>query len=317
MNDNVIKNPLIDLIDLGSRQLAYVDSTPQGLPDVVRRSRRSPTASGTIDLLQLIDDAAPAGNGIHALDLRPVGQTVDLDPKAVITASSRVVQAGAELIIATKPPAPLYGSHDGLVGFYQQPALVRAIDPAPFAAVTDGESATSAATLPMRDALFTWDETPSAAFSVNVTRAQNIQLGGGEDLRRAILESILRGLGEYLDSLLLTAISATTPAAFTFGLAAARHLKYDQLRGLIGTSGNGASVIGNGSLRAGPGIQAELTAAHADTFIGAFGRAAVAIWPTLNIHATRMDAAGSIQLTCFTNAQAIVPDEAAFWTVAA
>lgn len=202
------------------------------------------------------------------------------------------------------------------LGFFEDAALLRVIDPAAFQTLADGADATASA-MPTRDALFTWPSVPTAAFRTTITRAQNRQVGGGEDLRSALLEAILRGLAEYSDGLLLAAIAATTPAAFSFGAAAARHLKLEDLSGLIGTSGAGAAFRGDGAFVVNPGIPAELTASHAASFIGAFGTAGIALWPELSVHVRRMSVNGDLDVTCLVNAQAVVADPSKFWTVAA
>jgi hypothetical protein len=73
---------------------------------------------------------------------------------------------------------------------------------------------------------------------------------------------------------------------------------------------------GDGRFVANPGIPAELMAAHANTFIGAFGRSAVAIWPELQLHVKRMNVSGTVEITVFASVQGIVPDAGSFWSVA-
>lgn len=303
-------NPLREISDAASRALGWHDHFSAGV-ETPRRTPSPAVASGGVDLLRALDLGATP-DGVYRLDARKAGETQALDPRAVIEAHSRCVAAGARLIVAAPAPTPPLG--DGIV-LYRQEALVRSTDPAAFATVADGAAAVDSA-LPFHDASFQWQDAPSIAFSATITRPQHRAVGG-DQLLDDLMISILAGLGEAADKSLLAAIAATAPAAFSFGLAAARHLTYDRLRALIGTNGTGAIIAGDGSFRANPGVQAELTAAHTGTFIGAFGRSAVAIRPELQVHFKRLDVNGSQEVTVFANVQAIVPDAGSFWTVTA
>lgn len=253
---------------------------------------------------------AGAKDGVYGLNMVPAGETNDLDPRSVIEANSRVVTAGARLIIAHPKPAPNFGTQPV---FYHDDALVRVTDPAAFATLADGADAPLSA-MPIHDAAFGWGATPHQAFRAKITRADHRAVGG-DQLNDAFMVAILRGLGELADKLLLQSILAATPAAFTFGAAAARHAKYDELRALVGTAGTGAGIAGDGSFRAG-GVFAELTAATDKTVVGLFNRAAIAFRPELSVHVKRLNVVGDTELIVFANAQAVVPNPAGdFWTV--
>ncbi len=310
----VTLNPLAGLMANAEHALGYADVGPADAPHRIRTHAASRVA---IDLSQFIADGNPSPN-VYGVQNRPTGETLTLDPRAVIEQHSVVAQAGARIIIAHPRDRAIAingNKTDGLMGFYQDPQLVRNIEPAQFATLADGADATVSA-IPTHDATFTWPEVPTAAFRVTVTRAQNRALGGSDDLRDALLRSVLMGLGLYADRLLLAAIAAATPAAFTFGAAAAKFLKVDDLRAVIGSTGTGAGYRGDGAFVATPGIPAEITNATAATFIGAFGSAAVAIWPELTVQARRLSTAGDQEVTCLVNAQAVLPDAGKFWTVA-
>ncbi len=308
-------NPLAALMADAERALGYADVGPADAPHRIRTHAASRVA---IDLSQFIADGAPAPN-VHGVKNRPTGETVELDPRAVIEQHSVVAQAGARIIVAhpRDRAIPIGGEKtDGLLGFFSDPQMLRNVDPAQFATLADGADAPVSA-IPTHDATFTWPDVPTAAFRTTITRAQNRALGGGEDLRDALLRSVLMGLGLYADKLLLAAIAAATPAAFTFGAAAAKFLKVDDLRAVIGTSGAGAGYRGDGAFVANPGIPAEITDATAGTYIGCFSSAAVAIWPELTVQARRLSTAGDLEVTCLVNAQAVLPDAGKFWTVTA
>lgn len=305
-------NPLDALVDAASRALGYVD---YGHADNLRRIAQPAAASASIDLAAFIKDGNPSPN-VYGVQNRPAGETLPLDPLTVIEQHSVVAKAGARIIIATPRDTAIAingEKTDGLMGFYEDPQLLRVVDPAAFQTLADGSDATASA-LPTHDAVFTWPSVPTAATRMTITRAQNRALGGGEDLRSALLDAVLRGVAEYADKLLLAAIAAATPAAFTFALAAAKHLQEGDLRAV--TNGTGAGYRGDGVFSV-QGVPAMLSAQTAAAYIGAFGTSAVAVWPELTVTAKRLNVSGDLDVTCLVNAQAVVPDTSKFWTVAA
>jgi hypothetical protein len=237
----------------------------------------------------------------------PAADTVELDPMAILRANSSVVRAGSRILVAQVAPAEV---REGIQVMFHQDQLLRSTDPAPFAAVTDGAEA-GTSPHPLHDATWGWANCPSHAFRAVITRAQHRALGG-EGLRPALMVSILQGLGVLADQLMLQAILAATPAAFSLGAASARFSRFDELRALVGTAGTGAVVGQDGVLRAN-GIMAELTAAATQTVIGRFTRTAIAIRPELAVHGHRINSNGDVELSVFVNAQAVVSNVSDFW----
>ncbi|WP_234745638.1 hypothetical protein [Burkholderia sp. WTPI3] len=313
----IVDNPLNSILDSAERAMGATMHVAPGF-DTGPVIRQAAAAAGEISLMDLIADGSPVGNGIHSLTQRPAGETVHLDPRAVIEANSRCAAAGARIVIAT--PRDTLKLIDGqrtdtLYGFKEDAGAVTVTDPAPFQLVADGADSASQA-IPMHVANVSWPTAPSYAFTTTISRANNRAVTGGEFLRRQLTESVLRGLGQLADSILLDAIDATTPAPFSLGAAAARNLEFGNLRALVGTAGAGATVRQDGTLAV-QGIDAELTSSHAKTFVGAFGRSAVVIWSDLRIVAKRTNLVGDIEVTCFASMIPAVPDAAAYWEVAA
>jgi len=240
----------------------------------------------------------------------PAADTVEIDPLDVLRANSSVARAGARILVAQVAPAEV---REGLQVMFRQDALLRTVDPAPFALVADGADATTSPH-PTHDALFNWMNCPSYAFRTKISRSDRRSIGG-DGLRAAIMIAVVKGLGELADNLVLKAILAATPAAFSLGAASARFSRFDELRALVGTAGTGAVVGQDGVLRAN-GIMAELTAAATQTVIGRFMRTAVAIRPELAVHAHRINNNGDTELTIFVNAQAVVSNTSDFWVAA-
>lgn len=305
----VTLNPLAALMEDAERALGYRD---YGSADNLRREPFPAASRVMIDLSQFVADGNPSPN-VYGVQNRSAGETLTLDPRAVIEQHSVVARAGSRIIIAHPRDRAIAiggGKADGLLGFYEDPQLVRNVEPAQFATLADGSDATVSA-LPFHDSTFTWPNVPTAAFRVTVTRAQNRTVGGGEDLRSALLDAVLRGVAEYADKLLLAAIAAATPASFTFALAAAKHLQESDLRAI--TNGTGAGYRGDGVFSV-QGVPAMLSAQTAGAYIGAFGTAAVAVWPELTVIAKRLNVSGDLDVSVMCNAQAVLPDAGKFWT---
>lgn len=300
------QNPIAHAANEARHAMGFHEHFTPGF-DEPKRIPAPAVATTGMDLSRALKlDATP--EGVYGLNMVPAGETTDLDPRSVIEANSRVVAAGARLIIAHPKPAPTF---DGQPTFYRDAALVRSVDPAAFATVADGTDASLSA-MPIHDAAFGWGSTPHYAFRTKITRADHRAVGG-DKLHDAFMVAILRGLGELADQLLLQSILAATPAAFSFGAAAARHAKFDELRALVGAAGAGAEISGDGSFRA-KGVPAELTAVTDKTVIGLFNRAAVAIRPELSVHVKRLNVNGDTELIVFANAQAVLPNGSDFWT---
>ena len=312
-NINLQPNPIRIAADSAALALGFRDHFTPGIEEP-RRIPAPAVGSTTMNLTEWLS-LKPTPGDVWNLNAIDAGERVGIDPQAVIAEHSRCVQAGARLIIAAPKPAPDLG---GQPVFYTDAGLVRAVDPAQFATIADGTSA-PASGLPNWDAPFSWPTAPSSAFSTVITRAQRRAIGGPE-IFESLMIAVLRGLGELADSVLLNAILSANPVAFSFGAAAARHAKFDDLRAIVGTNGSSASVLGDGRFVAGGGItvsggvQAELSATIAKTVIGQFSRAAVAFRPELSLFVNRLNTDGDVELSVFCNCLGLVPNPADFWT---
>ena len=123
------------------------------------------------------------------------------------------------------------------------------------------------------------------------------------------------GLARASDAVLLTAIEATNPATFTAGAVAAKGLRIDELRGLVGTEGAGAGWRGDGAFAVAGGIAADTTADTVGTVIGSFGRAGVAIHESIDLIVERHNTKGDLVLTAHANMIPLLPNPSVFWTI--
>lgn len=233
--------------------------------------------------------------------------------QAVVAQAARTVQAGATLIVADEQ---YLGNTSGMHLFSAESALYRVIEAADFSTVTSGSDVSESA-LPFSDGAVSWrDETSHEAFRVKVSRRTRKNTGG-ETIEYDVLTAIIHGLAKAADRVLLQAIAALNPSAFTIGAAAARNITFAELSGFVGTTGTGATVQ-EGKLFAGGLVNAELTAGTDKTLIGAFNRVAVAIHPDVRVVIERMNAQSDLNIIVYANIQAVLPNvsKTAFWKVA-
>jgi len=235
---------------------------------------------------------------------------------ATLLEHSLIGKAGATIILAALRNAA-YGDRPnadkaaGPILMYRDAALFRIVEPATFGTIADGVAVT-ASPQPWSDALISWPDAPNLMFSVDFTRQQLKGIGGQEFIEECLLESIVLGLANAADSLLLNAIVDANPAPFSLGAVAARNLRFADLSAIIGTAGIGAAVGQDGVLRA-DGIAGDLTKAIAQTLIGDWKKAAVAVYPDVTVHFVRTNTDGSMQVQVLANALPLVPDATAFW----
>lgn len=249
--------------------------------------------------------AAPVGN--------MAGETIPLD--AAVIAASRVSQAGAHIIIRDNQLNPIPVGETGDIMLADVTAKFSTIEPATYADVADDAEVAVTATLPIHRATLDWSTSQSVAvrFTVPHSAQKNHKQ---EDLSAELLIALTLGLGRAADRLLISAINATTPSAFTLAAAAAQGLKVSELNGLIGTNATGAVFRDDGSLSV-AGVNAELTGDMAGTLIGAWNRAAVAIGQDVRLLAERTNRNGTLDVTAWAYMIPLLPDATKFWSVSA
>ncbi|MBH3348699.1 hypothetical protein [Pseudomonas putida] len=232
---------------------------------------------------------------------------------SVLLEASRVSQAGARVILVSEAGDPVQVTGGG-IALQKRNAGYTLVEAANFAEVTD-EAEVTESTLPIYRDMIDLDTMPSYGFRVALSRSEQKAFEDGE-LEDSALVSIALGIARAADKVLLSAIAGNTPTAFTLGAAAALGVEFAELHALIGTAGTGAAVGQDGTLRA-AGVLAELTPTIADTIVGSFSRAAVAVHEDIRLIAERTNKQGELILTCWLNAQALLPLPGAFWKVGA
>ncbi|MEQ6614197.1 hypothetical protein ACRS57_03690 [Pseudomonas aeruginosa] len=316
---------------------------PNAIRNLLEDAKRQMAASATYDqtgAVRHIIPKAPASvlaRSIRELSLPPFLASQGLNQtrlpmateagkqttfSSVLLQASRVSQAGARIILVAEADDAMQVPGGG-IALQKRNAGFTLVEAASFALVPDadplavppetGEVATSA--LPVYRDLIDLDTIPAYGFRVALSRADQKAYEDGQ-LSDCALASIALGIARAADAVLLAAINASTPANFTLAAAAASGFEFAELRALVGTAGTGAAIGQDGTLRA-AGVLAELTDQSAATIVGSFSRAAVAVHEDIRLVAERTNKQGELVLTCWMNAQALLPMPGAFWKVGA
>ena len=297
---------ILDLVKMASRQLGYHDHQPVGMAEPTARIPKPAAVNGSLRMSDFLPEIV-TGAARPTQTEAPAGQKTTIDAAAFH--NSRVADAGAHIIrlpeqTLIEGPAPALAD---------VPAGLRIVRPAPFSTVADGDDIT-ASTL------------ADVIAEAKVDRATMPQIGVRIPLPRSALKdiheaqivaelahAITLGVGVAVDRVLLSAIVAAGPAAFSFGAVAGAGLRFGDLRAIIGTGGAGAAADQGGLFVS--GIPAETSGAVPQTVIAAFNRYGVIVTPEVELLAERTDAAGGVTLTAWLGVAALVPDVKFAWAV--
>lgn len=285
----------------------------------IRATTKKPAASvghlsvRTIDLTPVV--GLNSGSQLSDPLRIKAGHVLPLD--TAIIEGSRVAQAGATVfVVPTATQAVTTGVTENgqvpVIGMYERPSSYTVTNPAPFAVVPDGSEVADSALPLVRDQL-KLDNFPAVGVRFVISR-QDAKLYGEGVLSDAALVSIALGLANAADACLLSALAAADLPTFSLAAAAAKGLRFNELRAIAGTAAAGAQVGADGVLRV-AGVQAELSNQTAASIAGSFQRAAVAISDDLNVLAERRNTQGDLIVTCWANMAALTPDLSAFWKV--
>lgn len=227
--------------------------------------------------------------------------------------NSLVARAGAEIIRIQPVEQSPAGAN---ITLKQLEGKFVTVESASFALVPDDAEVTDSIA-PYMVAAYDSATAPCYGVAFNLTRKQIKHEFVDDTVMRAVNTAIELGISNLADFVLLNHLEANatalTDATFK-GMAkaaAARGLRWDELRALAGGECTGLEVDGAGILRA-FGVRAELSKNTNKTITGSFSRAAVGIDDEIRVTAKR-EKNGAVQVVVWVNAQALVPDSTAFW----
>ncbi|WDK00269.1 hypothetical protein JH262_12700 [Xanthomonas campestris pv. incanae] len=242
-----------------------------------------------------------------------------MKPLEIARATSRCAAAGAHLLLREDAIAPK--ANNGITVFQREVSGFSLVEPARLVPSADGAAIPATVGMPIKTASVDWSDQDTAqihASRFEISRAQLRKYRDEGNLTAIITASILAGVGQMADAVLLRALAAANLANFTIAAAATAGVSHTALRGLVGTAGAGATIADDGGLRAAR-VMAELTDATESTFVGAWANAAVLLDRTVSVVAERAGDVvhGGMVLTVLGSAVALVPDHGKFWKVAA
>ena len=302
---------LIELFQQARQETGVVEHFAPGFVDPIHRTAKRAASVGVIRL----DEALPEltldpQRPTMALAQHQAGRRVPLST-AVID-NSRVCQAGARLVpVEAAPEAVPMGDS---MAWQRRASRFSVIEAGAFQEVDDGDDVAASA-MPIKSVNIALGEASTHGVRFEIPRTM-LKEHGDEWVEHVAMTAVALGLSNLADAVLLAAIKSATPGAFSIGAAAARGLRFGELRGIVGTAGNGAAVGADGALRA-AGVTAELSGQTDSTIVGAFARAGVAISEEIFVIVDRVNVAGAMALTAWVNLQPLLPDATAFWNVPA
>lgn len=310
---------LTEAVAQARRALPFIERAPGGDLDRTQRIPMPAARMVTLDIgsdhLPVFD--APAGNQpSEAMTLA----------ESLLT-HARTLQAGARLLIEPKGLDIETGT--GVPALQVVPMGLELVRAAPFAVVTDPDGdldpetpgaavLTPLASVLVNDRIERPDDLKNYAVRVSLTRREQKARNDGE-LLAALLHAITLGLAQAADAELLGAIMAADPGVFSLGGAAAKGLRFQELRAIVGTDEalNGSAFGPGYGDQAGRlfvhSIPAELCAAADRTVIGAFDRFGLAIGGEIRLLIDRTAGDGSLTATCWCAMKAVLPDPGFAW----
>jgi hypothetical protein len=290
--------------------------TPAGMQEptafIPTSSARSLVASLAGEYLPGLFDAN--GRLLRTPQAAPSSDEMRMD--AAVVANSRVVRAGAGLVIMPEITKAHAVGRTGEIALEHVPGFFRNVDAAGWGTIdVDSLAEVTVSASPITTVAIDWNDATAKAVRFEISRKERKTYGDQDKLCEAIIASVTLGLARAADEVLLSALSAAPLTDFTLAKVAAEGLSVDELRGLAGTSATGAAFGADGVLRA-AGVASELTPDMEGTIIGAFSRAGVAVRDGVDILFERTGNAGDMAVTVWASMLPLIPVASKFWKVA-
>jgi len=244
----------------------------------------------------------------------PSSDAIRMD--AAVVANSRVVRAGAGLVIMPEFTKAHAVGRTGDIVLERMPGFVRNVEASAWGTIdVDSLAEVPVSVSPITSVPIDWKNATAKAIRFEITRKDRKNYGDEDKLCEEIIAAITLGLARAADEVLLSALSAIPLTDFTLAKAASEGLFVDELRGLVGTNAVGAAFAADGALRA-AGVASELTPDMAGTIVGAWNRAAVAVRDDVDIVFERTSLAGGMAVIAWASMLPLIPVASKFWTVA-
>ena len=305
---------LIELAADAQKAQPYVAHTAPGAQEPHGYSK---APAGMSAILRLTEDALPDlidadGRVTRTPFAAPAGQSLRLD--AAIAAASRVVQAGAHLVVHANTGSDDRVGTDGEIALQRRYSQLRCVEAVRFDDPAGEDDDLATQPFPTRFAEIEWGEQGARVQGIRIELPRSaLRKPGLETLAAELMAAVALGIARAADRLVLQECAASVATNFSMAAAAARGLRFDELRGFSCLDGAGV-VGGDGVLRV-AGVPAELSGDSAVSVIGAFSRSGIAIHDEVTLMFERRGLAGGLTVTAWVALQPLVPAGiAAFWT---
>ena len=318
MRDSLAGNVLRSLIQDAANQTAFSPIIPPGYVEPTSYFKKPAATIGTVNLNEsYLPDLMDRSGNFTSLDpaQTPGGERMTI--AAAILQLSRVSAMGANIIIRADPTraVPVSPEMKGIPALESVAKWYSTIEAANMAPLSDDEEM-PVSTRPVSRAEIVWADSQTHGVRFEIKRKDIILLGNDTFVNETIMSLIL-GLARVADAELLSRITSASPTEFSPAKVAERGLRIDEIRAIVGTNGTGAGWNGAGQFVAAGGVLADTSGDVAETVVGAFSRAGVAIHEEITLTAERRNLQGDLIFTAFANVIPLLPDPSRFWLAAA
>lgn len=256
------------------------------------------------------------GRVLHSPVAKMAGESISLSLAAAKT--SRVLSAGAHLLEVPAAPQSVKGLD--FPAFPMRRLEFSTIEPAAFSLVdteSELEVENTVQITELAGASAAWDPDAMSHRAIRVQVSRKERLGDRpEIIAGRIMLAITQGIGRAIDAELMTALTATSPAQFDLGAAAALGVDVNELCAICGTGAAAADMAIENGQPYYRGVPVRLSPDLAGNLVAAWNRFAVVVDPDIRLLATRMDATGKVELVAWLALQALVPDDNFVWATA-
>lgn len=277
---------------------------------------RLPTMPAVVGTISLDGETIPAATAAAALgisypELEPGRAGLQVKLSHMVGKHSRFVQAGGNLVLANTAPNGLASGDED--NFYTRPERLRLNKPAAFTLLGDGLEVAESA-YPVDELEVKVGDAANYSTFFKLPRKKRKALPA-ELVAYEIGLAISRGVANLVDKVILDAIVAAAPGAFSLGTLASKDVKIEELRAIVGTNAAGVAWRGDGTFTA-ANIPAELSPAIAETVAGAWNKAFAIISDETRIVLRRLDIEGGLDVMCHVNVKPGLVDADFFGLVA-
>lgn len=331
------------MLSEAERALGFEDRSPEGTPEHVVRHKKPAAAMRWFALDEALT-GSPKETGLRRMSVprlsaKPSGGSTlamgERSAEAVLAdrsnsgeasfasaaiANSAVLGAGGRLIVLTEAgrgherDKSIFVGSAGAVGFGEVIGELVSIDPLILEETAEeDEFPTYALSTFAKSVKIRRSGLMNFGVTTTLSRAQRFEMGL-DQAAATIASAIAAGLGRAIDKAVFDALLAAPVSTGTMQSAAAAGLRFEDLRGIIGTTVTTKAVADRGALFL-DGVPASLTDQSVTSFLGDWSRIGVATEDTATVIANRANTKGDLIVTAHLGLGVLLPDTSAIWAI--